>query len=381
MARPPNTAGIPYFRYLDGLRCLSVFWVILLHLRLQGGRALEFIAGHGWMGVDMFFVISGFLITGILLREHASTGRISLSRFYARRALRIWPAYYALLGAITVAALLGLTSDASMILHTIRWPATYLTNAYAGYNRTESVAFLPSWSLSLEEQFYLVWPILLFLSVRRAGAMAITVIGAVTVWRTWLTFHMPPGIFAMRRIFYAPDTRIDVILYGCLLAFLFADARRIETVRRMLNRRWVSSVLAGAFLGAVYINNRWSGHLGNSIGYSVSAIMMMLMIAYIHTVRPAWLLAVLECKPVVWCGRVSYGIYLFHKPLIDVVVGRFGRPSSVAGEVAFALVVYAGAVGLASLSYIFFESRFLRLKDRFSSVRRPQPEVAQQSAA
>jgi peptidoglycan/LPS O-acetylase OafA/YrhL len=60
MARPPNTAGIPYFRYLDGLRCLSVFWVILLHLRLQGGRALEFIAGHGWMGVDMFFVISAF---------------------------------------------------------------------------------------------------------------------------------------------------------------------------------------------------------------------------------------------------------------------------------------------------------------------------------
>lgn len=370
------SSNTPYYRYLDGLRCLSVFWVILIHLKFHGGRLLEFVAGHGWMGVDMFFVISGFLITGILLREHNGTGQISLRNFYARRILRIWPAYYLLLAIITLLALCRVGSDAPMILNTIKWPAMYLTNAYAGYHRTETVACLISWSLSLEEQFYLLWPLLLFLSVKRAWRIALATIVAVTIWRTWLTFHIAPGVLAMRRIFYAPDTRIDVILYGCLLAFLMADSEHAETARRTLDRRWVPFALTGAFLWAVYINDRWSGHLGNSIGYSVSAIMMALIIAYIHTVRPGWALAVLECRPVVWCGRISYGMYLFHRLIITALLATFGHPSSGLGEVVFAVGAYGGTIAVASFSYIFYESGFLRLKERFSSSRGSVPSAS-----
>lgn len=369
-------SGAPYYRYLDGLRCLSVFWVILIHLKFHGNRAFEFVAGHGWMGVDMFFVISGFLITGILLREHGGTGRISLSNFYARRFLRIWPAYYLLLATLMALALCGVGSDAPVVLSTIKWPAIYLTNAYAGYHRTETVACLISWSLSLEEQFYLVWPLLLFFSVKRAWRVAAAAVLAVTAWRTWLTFHITPGVLAMRRIFYAPDTRIDVILYGCLLAFLLADPVRVETLRRLLNRRWVPFALAGAFLWAIYCNNRWSGHFGNAVGYSVSAILMALIIAYLHVARPGWALAFLEWKPIVWCGKVSYGIYLFHILVIAALLGIFGRPSSSLGEVAFAAGVYAGAIAVASISYVIYESRFLRLKERFSSFRTSPQLVA-----
>src|SRR6185437_11344057 len=197
---PASAQRMPYIKFLDGLRCISILWVILLHLSLpQEGRLLEFVASHGWMGVDMFFVISGYLITTILLHEHSATGAISLPRFYVRRALRIWPAYYAVIAIMIGAALITRSVD---VLHTIKWPALYLTNVYAGYHRTENVTFLTSWSLALEEQFYLLWPLLLFVNVRWAMRTAIGAVVGVLAWRAWLVFHIPPGVEAMRRIFY-----------------------------------------------------------------------------------------------------------------------------------------------------------------------------------
>lgn len=363
-------SGTPYYRYLDGLRCFSVFWVILIHLKLHGGRAFEFVAGHGWMGVDMFFVISGFLITSLLLREHERTGGISLGRFYARRILRIWPAYYLLLGILVALALLGLAP--SMTLSTIKWPLMYLTNAYAGYHRTETVAFLPSWSLSLEEQFYLLWPLLLFVSVKRARLIAILAIATVTTWRTWLTFHLVPGVLTMRRIFYAPDTRIDVILYGCLLAYILADAASLARVRRLLDRRATPFALAAAFVVVVYINNRWSGHIGNAFGYTLGALSMAGIIAYLHTVKPAVALRVLESRPVVYVGRISYGMYLFQPFIITDLRRHFGSaPRDPLEMLLIALLAYAVTIITAGISYRFFESPFLRLKERFSSPRNP----------
>ena len=224
-----------------------------------------------------------------------------------------------------------------------------------------------SWSLSLEEQFYLLWPLLLFVNLKFAKRAAIAIIIAVTLWRTWLTFHIAPGIMAMRRIFYAPDTRMDVILYGCLLAFILADREKCDHIRRIMARRWVPFLLLTAFLFAVHINNRWGGHLGNSIGYSISAIVMALIIAYIHTAQPKFLLAMLEWRPVVWCGRISYGMYLFHSLVIVGVIKMFGAPNTGTQKVIFSLSVYGGTIAVSSLSYIFFESRFLRMKNRFSS--------------
>ena len=151
MTNSENTAAMPYLRYLDGLRCLSILWVILIHLKLRGDPVFNLVASRGWMGVDMFFVISGFLITSILLHEHHAMGEISLRRFYARRILRIWPAYYFLVGLTTGFALLVTVTHwvpylnwAHMVLATIQWPATYLTNVYAGFHRTENCAILVS---------------------------------------------------------------------------------------------------------------------------------------------------------------------------------------------------------------------------------------------
>ena len=366
---------MPYLRYLDGLRCLSILWVILIHLKLPGDALFNLVASRGWMGVDMFFVISGFLITSILLHEHRATGGISLRRFYARRILRIWPAYYLLVGLTLAFASLVTAAHwtpywqwSRMALGTIQWPATYLTNAYAGFHRTENCAILVSWSLSLEEQFYLLWPLLLFLDVRRAWKLAVAAILVVTAWRTWLTFHLAPGVDAMRRLFYAPDTRLDVILYGALLAYLLFDEERAASIGKFVNRAVTPVVLAAALVFAVYINNRWSGHLGNSLGYSVSALVMAAGIAWIQTSRPAWILRILEHRSLVFCGRISYGMYLFHGIVLALLLHEFGRPTSPVAETLFGLGVVGGTVFVAFLSYRYFESRFLRMKKRYSVV-------------
>jgi peptidoglycan/LPS O-acetylase OafA/YrhL len=367
-----------YMKFLDGLRAISIAWVMFLHLPFAKSGALGLVASRGWMGVDMFFVISGFLITSLLLAEQEETGQISLGNFYMRRTLRIWPAYY-LLVAITLAIGLlfqvapGLVSGTSSerILRTIVWPASYLTNAYVAYSGTEDVTLLHSWSLSLEEQFYLVWPAVLILAGRRAVALVIATIVAITAWRIWLTLHIPAGIPAMRRIFYAPDTRMDVLLYGVLVAF----AVRSETCRtwltRWLSRASVVGALALAFLAAVYASNRWSGWFGNSLGYGCSAAIMACLLAYLVLVRPAAPLRWLEWRPIAYVGKISYGVYLFHLGVIDALHSLMGEPVTSGGKALCALAVYAVSIGVAALSYRYFEAPILKLKSRFVAVPAP----------
>ena len=220
-------------------------------------------------------------------------------------------------------------------------------------------------SLSLEEQFYLLWPLLIFWNVRRAWKIALAAVFSVTIWRTWLTFHLTPGVDAMRRLFYAPDTRMDVILYGALLAYLLFNQKRSAAIGRFLNRAVTPIILSGALVAAIYINNRWSGRLGNSLGYSASALVMATGIAWIQTSRPVWVLRVLEHRALVFCGRISYGMYLFHGIVLAMFFHEFGRPVSLLMETLFGLGVISGTILVAYVSYRYFESRFLRLKKRF----------------
>jgi peptidoglycan/LPS O-acetylase OafA/YrhL len=361
-----------YMKFLDGLRCISIAWVILLHLPFDKSGVLGLVASRGWMGVDMFFVISGFLITSLLLAEREQTGHIGLGNFYVRRTLRIWPAYY-LLVAITLAIGLlpqvapGLVQGtlSERILRTIVWPATYLTNAYVAYNGSEDVTLLHSWSLALEEQFYLLWPAVLILAGRRAVHLVVTTIVAITAWRLWLTFHIPAGIPAMRRIFYAPDTRMDVLLYGVLVAFAVRSDACKTWVTRWLSRSWVLGALALAFAVVVYACNRWSGWFGNSLGYGCSAAILAGWLAYLVVVRPAGPLRWLEWRPIAYVGKISYGVYLFHSGVIDALRGLMAEPVSVGGKVLYAVAVYGLSIGVAALSYKYFESPILKLKSRF----------------
>jgi peptidoglycan/LPS O-acetylase OafA/YrhL len=367
-----------YMKFLDGLRCISISWVILLHLPFEKSGPLALLASRGWMGVDMFFVISGFLITSLLLAEREATGHINLGNFYLRRTLRIWPAYYLLILLTVALALLAKTLPAlspyfaaDKILHTIAWPAIYLTNAYVSFNGTEDVTLLHSWSLALEEQFYLLWPAALILLGRRPARFVVATIVAITLWRVWLTFHYPEGIAAMRRIFYGPDTRMDVLLYGVCAAFALHDESRRARLAAWLGRKWVLGLLGVAFVAVVCATNRWSGWFGNSLGYGASAAIMASLLAYLVACRPARLIRVLEWPPLAYVGKVSYGVYLFQSGAIDLLQDIVGIPTTAPGKLLFTVGACALAILAAAVSYRFLEAPILKLKGRFAPRRMP----------
>ena len=381
---------MPYILYLDGLRCLAVSWVLLFHFSQYGlltfGGLVGFAAARGWMGVDLFFVISGFLITSILLREHANTGRISLKKFYIRRALRIWPAYYLMILGTLLAALLIITvypasKSSELVLRTIKWPAMYLTDMYTAYANTERCTLLHSWSLAIEEQFYLIWPLILCWNVKQAKRVAIVSIIAIAAWRTWLTYHLPEGVIAMRRTYYAPDTRMDQLMFGALLAFIVLNEKQFAILARLVRIHSVQLAIAGIFLTALYINVRWSGHIGNALGYSMSAFSIAMGLGYVNVVQPKWILAALESRPMVYIGRISYGMYLF-QPFIVMGLRRvFGKPENAAESIALCMAAYLGTIIVATASYRYFESPFLRLKGHFSAFSKPQTVTLEQTTA
>ena len=364
-------AKMPHIKFLDGLRCLAISWVFLFHMEMHFGLSdtglMGFMASRGWMGVDLFFVISGFLITSILLREHYATGRISLPRFYMRRGLRIWPAYYLLVLLLLGVTLLSSEPAAETTLATIKWPAMYLTDMYAAYANTENCAMLHSWSLAIEEQFYLLWPLLLFWNVKWSKRIAILAVIGIALWRTWLTFHLPEGVIAMRRTYYAPDTRMDQILYGAILAFVMMHPVQSKWLAGALKRRAVQIGAIALFLAALYFNVRWSGHIGNAVGYSMTALSMALGLGYLITAKPRWILAALEWGPIMYVGRISYGMYLVSPFVIGAVRWAVPRPSSSLEVIALGIAAYAGTVLVATLSYRYFEAPFLRLKAKFSA--------------
>jgi peptidoglycan/LPS O-acetylase OafA/YrhL len=374
---------MPYVRFLDGLRCLSVAWVILHHLPFEKTGALGLLSGRGWMGVDMFFVISGFLITGILLNERRSAGAINLKNFYIRRALRIWPAYYLLICCYLLVGVLvsifgvpGLIATAQQIFHTVQWAATYTSNAYIAFANTEDITISHSWSLALEEQFYLLWPLLLATGVTIATRTAIVAIVAMTAWRVWLTLHYPEGALAMRRIYFAPDTRMDVILYGALLALALSSDRWKPRLRRLLSLPGTPIGLMTALLVVMYFANRWSGFFGNSFGYGCSALLMSLTLGYLFLARPPFVLRALENQHVVACGRISYGMYLYHAGVINILLYMRGMPTTWSAKLVFTALTYTITIGVAALSYRYFESPLLKLKSRFSAGAAAAPATA-----
>lgn len=158
---------------------------------------------------------------------------------------------------------------------------------------------------------------------------------------------------------------MDVLLCGCLVAFLLADKERCRKLGTILARPIVPMVLGTLFALAIVICNPWGGHIGSSIGYSFGALTMASSLVYLHTVRPRWAMAVLESRAVVYVGRISYGMYIFQKMIINGLVILFGASGTVHKLVVIVLS-YAATILMASISYRVIEAPFLRLKARFS---------------
>ncbi|HVZ73731.1 MAG TPA: acyltransferase [Polyangia bacterium] len=385
-ARPsPLPAHLPA---LDGLRGVAILLVVAHMLGLLEaptglfGRVVGFGFATGWIGVQLFFVLSGFLITGILLDTQGASNY--LSGFFARRLLRIFPLYYATLfvALVLVPALAPAGSDVVAKLAHDRahqvWLWTYLSNWVSPFE-AGSHAFPHFWSLAVEEQFYFLWPFVLMgrsarACLRLCVALAVVSLGVRVVM---VAMGAPHGA-----IYTFSITRMDALVLGGAAAALMRTppvAAAIVARRTRLAPASLVVLVVGALATHGY---SLASDLGQTIGYSFLSVgfaLAVLSAAASDTapVRASWLRA----RPLRALGKYSYGIYVFHKPLHDFVgkalVARLGLDVERSAVVALAYVGAGLAVVfvVAFASYQLFERRFLALKGRFE----PRDQIASAS--
>jgi peptidoglycan/LPS O-acetylase OafA/YrhL len=342
---------------LDGLRAIAVLAVCWHHWT---PRRYHLGLNWGATGVDLFFVLSGFLITGILLacRRPLEEGRQSLrstaARFYARRFLRIFPLYYAVLAL----ASLVLTLEPGILVSL--W--TYTFNLWGAWRGMLSGSLISHfWSLAVEEQFYLLWPWVILLAPRRALVPSVCATIAVGPLSRQLLFAAGAPFDAMRMV---TTSCLDLLGAGALLAVL-VERRGLEVLARSQLARWTGVVGGGLLLLGGAIQMR-----GAAVG---GATALEVLVVYTRWPFFAWLVLgaargfggalgrVLAAGPLTWVGKVSYGVYVFHA--FALVLDRVGLAGwhpllRCAVYLAFTLVV-------AGLSWSLFESRVNALKERF----------------
>jgi peptidoglycan/LPS O-acetylase OafA/YrhL len=312
---------------LDGLRAISISLVVVGHLA-YAGRAPQFLSEYANLGVRIFFVISGYLITSILLREHSRTGTISLRDFYIRRAYRIFPAAFCFIFVIVL-----------LYWHTLRWydigaALLYLVNF--DFARPWIIGHL--WSLSVEEQFYFLWPSVLKKWHQHRIAILWAVVLAGPFARAAFTyFHIADGAYGNLL------TVGDNLATGCLLA-MFSD--RIPRIS------WQAATLMTIALALIPLYDA-NTRLRTVVALFVLSPLLNFSIASIllHVVRRPY--RILNLAPVVWLGNISYSLYLWQQPFFD-------RAAPVRYGVFWAL-------GLACVSYYVVEKPMLRARDRLAS--------------
>lgn len=352
---------------LDGLRAIAVLMVLAFHAGLPW-------AVGGFLGVDVFFVLSGFLITRLLLEERDGTGRIAILRFYGRRALRLFPALFALLLVAGASALLWLeTPQRDWVLRDLWTTAAYQINWWRVFAPREALALSPldhTWSLAIEEQFYLLWPISLAALARLGGPRAVALGAAAGALGSALLRALLWESGGITRTYFGLDTHADGLLVGAAFAAVTLSTLPARAPRRAALRaigpagqRAIGPAALLLVLGSAGFVQLEAGALHRA-GYVAFALLVVLVIA--DVLEGGLLARVLAAPPLVWIGRVSYGLYLWHWPVWWTL--RFAAPSLGAG-VTLAIYV-ATSFALAALSHRLIERPALRIKDRLAPVAR-----------
>jgi peptidoglycan/LPS O-acetylase OafA/YrhL len=342
---------VKYIPALDGLRALAVGLVVLQDFSYR-------VAPGGNVGVDIFFVLSGFLITSVLLREHRLRHSISLGYFFARRALRLAPALVLMVGCVLLLEALGGAPDPYEPLNGLISVAYLMDFVRAFSNIAEVSPLGHTWSLSVEEQYYIIWPFLLSIFLLTRGdtrvLTPIKLIGVIVIWRMVLLQQGGPP---SNRIYYSFDTRADQLLIGCTAALWLANGPtgRVGAKVTML---WPFA-LAGILLtaGFSHLADYFLGGLGFTAIGALAIVLILEIIA-----NPTGLLATcLSHRFLVAIGVISYGVYLWHYPLLLLIdYWSGGNVLARAGGVILAVVV-------AFASHRFIERPFLRMKRGFEA--------------
>jgi len=390
-------------RSLDGLRAIAIILVFLHHMKGQMPVVNWFTfylteyLHQGWMGVDLFFVLSGFLITGILLDTREASNYFT--GFYARRVLRIFPLYYVVLTTVIIAGCLLNSPDvtATLPLPKDRWLYyCYMTNwlglwkAHLGPGYANYLAHF--WSLAVEEQFYLTWPLIVWVIRPRmlpwvAGTLAVL---AALTRLAWVAHSG-----AQMAIAWATSSRVDELLTGALCAYLFRDPELMLRIRKWLP--WIATLGLGTFFlifsamlffpsetglllygtspvrhtldDAGLLFTECGGYVLLSVGFGA----LVLLAAYTEGEK-TWLQKFLSFRLLSPVGAYSYGIYVFHVPILGaaamfvfpkIMRSAHSEAEAVMSECAYIVVVAVVIFVISAISYECFEKKILRFKRFF----------------
>lgn len=340
-----TTSGpLGFVKPLDGVRAFAVLAVMGTHTDLMGFSG-------GGAGVDIFFVLSGFLITTLLLEERDTFGRIFLGRFYGRRALRLFPALFAMLAFVGIyAATFADSEQAHALLREIIAAGTYTYN-FAWIHGVEDVYLGHTWSLALEEQFYLVWPLVLMGCLRLRGERLLLVVTAVII--VVIVTTRTTGGYSLYGL---TGLRPDAILIGCVAAML----RRRSTVFGTAARTPALTIASTGILILAVSTRGWLGQTDRlgTVCVAIAAATLTLSLVASPNSRYAHFLSI---RPLTEIGKRSYGLYIWHLPIFRWVAEQdfvIPDPVSVA-------LKYGATFAVAWLSYRYVEAPALRLKKRF----------------
>jgi len=356
---------VHYTPELDGLRGIAVLAVMMYH------TDAPYLLG-GFIGVDIFFVLSGFLITTLLVQEFDESGSICLKNFYMRRVLRLAPALFGLLLALCLVSFFVLDAQKAKSNYVDALISLFYLSNWARALSIHPPDFIAhTWSLSIEEQFYIIWPCTLYfmlkLSKDRKLVLAATAAIAIVSWI--LRIHLFANGTSIERIYNGLDTRADALMVGCALGIFHSSGFAYATIQNSI-RKYLSfaAVLSCLCLIIVSFMADWRGQRMIYYGYFAVELSTALLIWQILTSPNTGFRSFFSLKWLVWSGSISYGRYLWHYPIY--------RLMRALGFQTFA-VVFAGSLLtflVAALSFYCLERPILKLKKHFGR-EKPNPLI------
>lgn len=378
-----------YFKNLDAIRFIAALLVVLHHAQFykkeSGLSSWTFLnhsfADTGRIGVNLFFVLSGFLISYLLLKENSQTGTISFKNFYIRRMLRIWPLYLAY--GITLTALspyifqmLGLPAvpDVKIILTNLAFLLLFAVNIQLAFFPYNKGILEITWSVCIEEQFYLLWPLLILLFRKRLKTLFIVMLSIGFLSKTLclvlpLFFNVTtPELFGINYVLLFD--KLELFGMGMFAAYiLFNKHLYAGFLNRILNRRtqWIMLILTilvtFSIINIPWLSKNYYDHFIHAILFGYLMLMAVADNSILH----------LEYPLLKTMGKISYGLYLFHGPICQLLLMVFQKMFKHLQPVITYEIIYPAACvvvscGVAYLSYELYEKHFLKIKSKYAAI-------------
>jgi peptidoglycan/LPS O-acetylase OafA/YrhL len=339
----------PHLPALDGVRAVAVFLVIFYHFGIP-----HVPGGHGVM---IFFVLSGFLITWLLIKENEKNGTISLTGFYKRRTLRIFPAFYVYWFLLVGYFLLS----HKPVLWPHAWSAFFYTsNYYNAIKGDPNTGFSHTWSLAIEEQFYLLWPLgflLLRRNLARASLYLVVLIAAVWVHRIILcfVFNVSEGY-----IYAAFDTRLDDLMMGCLVAVLIRNGSLSSFWHAATSHMLLPLIPLALLIASIFIGNAYVYRYRDVYGFAIEPLLIAVLLVQLIVLSQTPLWSWSEWRILKFLGRISYSLYLYQQVTLPLTKRALSSYPVILQLIAAVLTT----ITAATISYYFIERPFLKLKRR-----------------